>query len=162
LTERDTRILLTAGIAAGFGAVFGTPLTGAIFALEVLTIGRMSYESLLACLIASVIGDYTTSAWGIRHTHYHIGALAHVADHGGRTVDWLVVAKVGLGGAAFGLTSVLFAELTHSLQRIFKRTIRWPALRPATGGVIVILLVWLTGSTDYLGLGVIADPHHPG
>src|SRR5882757_6061358 len=59
LNEKDTRIILIAGIAAGFGAVFGTPLTGAIFAMEVLTIGRIQYNALLPCLIASIIADVT-------------------------------------------------------------------------------------------------------
>ena len=57
LSNHDLRILLMAGVAAGFGAVFGTPLAGAVFAMEVLAIGRMSYESLVPCLAASVIGD---------------------------------------------------------------------------------------------------------
>ena len=57
------------GIAAGFGSVFGTPLTGAIFAMEVLAIGKMNYQALIPCLIASIIGDQVTTAWGITHTH---------------------------------------------------------------------------------------------
>ncbi|MEN9378283.1 MAG: hypothetical protein RL710_3440, partial [Pseudomonadota bacterium] len=41
LRKEDRRILLMAGIAAGFASVFGTPLAGAVFALEVLAIGRL-------------------------------------------------------------------------------------------------------------------------
>jgi len=65
LTDGDMRMILTAGVAAGFGAVFGTPLTGAVFAIEVLTIGRLKYDALLPALIASIIGDITVAAWGI-------------------------------------------------------------------------------------------------
>jgi H+/Cl- antiporter ClcA len=72
LSPSDMRILLTSGIAAGFGAVFGTPLTGAIFAIEVLTIGRMSYQALIPCLIASIVGDQVNTAWGVGHTQYHV------------------------------------------------------------------------------------------
>lgn len=57
LSRKDTRTLLVCGIAAGFGGVFGTPLAGAVFALEVLAVGRMSYDALIPCLIAAVIGD---------------------------------------------------------------------------------------------------------
>lgn len=53
LSTADVRILLMCGVAAGFGSVFGIPLTGAIFALEVLSIGRVNYRSLIPCLMAS-------------------------------------------------------------------------------------------------------------
>ena len=62
LSPADVRILLMAGIAAGFGAVFGTPIAGAIFALEVLSIGRMQYEALLPCLMAAIAGDWSCHA----------------------------------------------------------------------------------------------------
>jgi H+/Cl- antiporter ClcA len=171
LKPRDVRTLLMAGIAGGFGAVFGTPLTGAIFAVEVLAIGRMSYEALVPCLIASVVGDGVCTAWNIdwghvhfhvRHTTYHIGAFAHLAlVHHAPGLNWLLLGKVAVAAAAFGLASVLFAELAHGLQWIFKRAVPWPVLRPAVGGAIVIALAFLVGS-DYLGLGVASDPHHPG
>ena len=74
--DRDSRrIVLMAGIAAGFASVFGTPLAGAIFALEVLAIGRMRYDALWACTAAAVIGDQTTLLWGIQHIPYAAGAI---------------------------------------------------------------------------------------
>ncbi|QDU27479.1 H(+)/Cl(-) exchange transporter ClcA [Anatilimnocola aggregata] len=160
--SEDARLLLMAGIAAGFGAVFGTPLTGAIFALEVLALGQMNYRAMLPCLIASIVGDYTTSAWGIGHTHYSIHALTQVGliEHAPR-LNWWLAGKVTIAAACFGLCSVLFAEFAHSLHHWFKRTIRWPALRPLVGGLIVIALVWTVGNRDYLGLGVNADPATP-
>lgn len=161
LNEIDTRTLLMAGIAAGFGAVFGTPLTGAIFALEVLAIGSVSFQSIVPCLIASIVGDYVTTAWGIRHTHYTIGSLVHLGlVHGAPGMSWLMLGKVAIAAVAFGLTSVVFAELAHSLHRIYKWVMPWPAFRPAIGGILVIALALMVGP-DFLGLGVIADPHFP-
>ena len=142
------RMLLMAGIAAGFGAVFGTPLTGAIFAMEVLAVGKIGYEALLPCLISSVIGDWTCTAWGIGHTSYHI-ELSHL-PHLSLELVW----KVSLASVAFGLASLLFAELAHGLHYSFKKLVPSPALRPALGGCIVIALVYLVGCRDYLGLGV--------
>src|SRR3954462_6518832 len=72
LKHRDKRILLMCGMAAGFGAVFGTPVTGAIFAMEVLAIGRIKYDALIPCFIASVIADIACAAYGIHHTQYRI------------------------------------------------------------------------------------------
>jgi H+/Cl- antiporter ClcA len=59
-----TQLLLMAGVAAGFGAVFGTPFAGAVFAMEVLLIGRLRYEALIPCLFASLLADWTCQAWG--------------------------------------------------------------------------------------------------
>lgn len=157
LDPEDTSILLTTGIAAGFGAVFGTPLTGAIFALEVLSIGRMSYRALLPCLIASVIGDLTVSAWGIHHTAYHIAPLA---ASGFAHLNAMLLAKVVVGAAAFGFASVLFAETTHSISRVFKRAVRVPYLRPVIGAGVLIALTLLVGSRDYLGLSVTSPDSH--
>jgi H+/Cl- antiporter ClcA len=158
LSSIDTRTLLMAGIAAGFGAVFGTPLAGAVFAMEVLAVGRMSYDALIPCLMAAVIGDWSCVAWGIHHTQYFISATA--PEPVGLTMDWLLTAKVALAAAAFGLVSVMFAELIHSINHIFKRTIAHPVIRPVVGGLMVIALVYLVGTRDYLGLGVSSpDPH---
>ncbi len=163
LSQRDTRVLLMAGVAAGFGAVFGTPLTGAVFALEVLAIGRLTYESLAPCLIAGIVGDWTTGAWGIKHSQYHITGIAQAGlIETAPALNGVLVVQVMIAAAAFGLASVLFAELVHSLQRIFQRLMPWPAIRPAFGGAIVVALVFWLGTTDYLGLGVTADPRHPG
>jgi len=162
LGEEDIRILLMSGVAAGFGAVFGTPLTGAVFALEVLTIGRLNYQALIPCLIASIIGDQANSAWGIGHTHYHIVVTERIASvSAGATLDWLLTGKVAIAAIFFGLASVLFAELTHAIQWACKQAISRPWLRPAIGGCVVIVLVWLLGERDYLGLGVAANPHDP-
>jgi H+/Cl- antiporter ClcA len=155
------RILLMAGIAAGFGAVFGTPLAGAVFALEVLMIGRIEYEALLPALIAAVAGDWTCHAWGIEHTHYRIAYLASAASPAAffHLDGWLLL-KVAIASAAFGWVSTAFAELSHRLGATLKRLIPYAPLRPVVGGVLVIALVFIVRSNDYLGLGVSSpDPH---
>jgi H+/Cl- antiporter ClcA/PII-like signaling protein len=159
--EIDTRTLLMIGIAGGFGAVFGTPLTGAIFAVEVLAIGLVDFQSMLPCLIASVVGDWTTQRLGIRHTHYDIVAISHLnLVHAGSQLSWLLLGKVAVAAVAFGLASVVFAELAHGLHRAFKWAIPRPIFRPALGGVIVIALAFWIGP-DYLGIGVTPDPRFP-
>ena len=152
LSPVDLRTLLMAGVAAGFGAVFGTPIAGAVFAMEVLAIGRMEYESLIPVLFASLLADWTTSAWGIHHTAYEI-SLA-VPDRDSLPFDLALMGKVVIAGAAFGLVSILFAELTHGLGRLFRRIVGSPLLRPAVGGAIIIALTYTLGTRDFLGLGV--------
>jgi H+/Cl- antiporter ClcA len=157
LSPETTRVLLMAGIAAGFGSVFGTPLTGAIFAMEVLVIGRMQYDALIPVLVASVVGDLTCSRWGIHHAVYHIG----FADSAGvaHLLDGALLGKVVLAAIAFGLVSQFFAELTHAIKKQFTRFIPYPPMRPVVGGLLVIGLVFAVGTRDYLGIGVTSpDP----
>ncbi|HEX4071994.1 MAG TPA: voltage-gated chloride channel family protein [Planctomycetaceae bacterium] len=162
ISNHDLRILLMAGVAAGFGAVFGTPLAGAVFAMEVLAIGRMSYESLVPCLAASVIGDVTVRAWGIGHSHYYITSVVSSAGLTAHSpLSFPLMFKVIVAAVAFGLAAVLFAELTHRLHRLFATILPWPVVRPVLGGVLVIALVYALGTRDYLGLGTNADPATP-
>lgn len=162
IREKDVPTLLMVGVAAGFGAVFGTPLTGTVFALEVLALGRLSYTAIVPCLIGGIVGDQACTAWHIQHTQYRVAAfMPAVANHAVAPLEWSLAAKVTLAAIAFGLASVLFAELVHFFQWLFRSLIRRPMFRPAVGGVIVIALVYLVGTRDYLGLGVVPDPASP-
>ncbi len=150
LDPAAVRILLMAGVAAGFGSIFGTPVAGAVFALEVLVVGRIQYDALIPCLFASLVADWSCRAWGIGHTHYLVNTVGALTDH------WLM-GKVVLAAVAFGLVSYLFSTMSHRLGDAFKTHISRPELRPMVGGVLVIGLFFLAGTADYLGLGVLAE-----
>lgn len=154
--EKNHRLMLMCGIAAGFGAVFGTPLTGAIFAMEVLVIGRIQYGALIPVLVASVIGDATCTAWGIHHTVYHLEVPLSAGTHA--PFEAMLLLHVVMAGACFGLASLFFSELTHRLQRGFTRCFPQALWRPLVGGLIVIAMTWMLGTRDYLGLGVEPPP----
>ncbi len=152
LDAAEVRILLMAGVAAGFGSIFGTPVAGAVFALEVLVVGRVQYDALVPCFFASLIADWTCRAWGVGHTHYHVEVLS-----AGALPDPWLMGKIILASAAFGLAAVLFSTLSHRLGDAFKASIPRAELRPVAGGVMVIGLFFLAGTGDYLGLGVLGD-----
>lgn len=154
LESAEIRLVLMAGVAAGFGAVFGTPIAGAIFALEVLTIGRIQYEALIPCLIAAIAGDWSCHAWGIQHISYHIGFLSNQADATGFHLDARILLEVGIAGVVFGLVARLFADLSHGVQGLLKRAVPYAPLRAVVGGLVVIALVYALGTREYLGLGV--------
>ncbi|RYE36520.1 MAG: voltage-gated chloride channel protein [Sphingobacteriaceae bacterium] len=162
LKETEINILLTAGIAAGFGAVFGTPLTGAIFALEVLSIGQMKYHALLPALIASLVADITVSAWGVHHTAYHIDILTKTSYLWSNylNINLLLLAKVVLAAIIFGLASNMFSVLVHEIKAFFSNMISITWLIPFLGGLLIIGLTYLLGKPDYLSLGI--DAQYPG
>lgn len=149
LDPERTRLLLMAGVAAGFGAVFGTPFAGAVFAMEVLLIGRLRYPALIPCLFASLVADWTCQAWGVHHTPYLVAS-----PQGGRTFDPTLLGKVALIGIAAGFASALFSETIHFLQGCWKRWVPWAPMRPFLSGLLVIGLVAMMGTREYLGLGV--------
>lgn len=159
LPRSDIPTLLMSGVAAGFGGVFGTPVAGLIFALEVLALGKMSYVAILPCLIAAIVADQSCVAWGIQHTHYHVETRNPVGDMH-QFSGFLLLTKVVFAGIVFGLASRLFSESAHGFHHLFRTRIKSPEWRAAIGGVIIIGLVHLVGTRDYLGLGVSSsDPN---
>ena len=146
LSESDRRMMLIAAIAAGFGSVFGVPLAGCVFALEVQAVGRMRYDALVPALSASVVGDMVVRAVGVHHTAYPQIATA--------SVEPVLLLKVALAGLLFGLCSVAFCELTHGIERLCAATLNWPPVRPVIGGVAVVAMTYLVGNRDYLGLSL--------
>jgi len=125
LKHVDGRMVLMAGISAGFASVFGTPLAGAVFALEVLAIGRMRLDALLPCVIAAIVADQVGLLWGVQHTPYNVGLVPQI------TV-WLLAAML-VAGALFGLTAKLFADGTHALERCDEKAHRLCTVSPLAG-----------------------------
>lgn len=146
LKENDRKILLVTGVSAGFAAVFGTPLAGAVFALEVFIIGRMRFDAILPSFLAAIIADYVCIQWPVSHTHYAIPLVPDI------TVSYLLWAI--LAGIIFGLVALIFSKAIHFWGRFFKNFIIYPPLRPVIGGVVIALIVWAIGTTKYIGLGI--------
>ncbi|MBF5046632.1 chloride channel protein [Aggregicoccus sp. 17bor-14] len=140
------RELLAAGIAGGFGSVFGTPIAGVVFGLEVVSVGQVSYHALLPALVAAVVGDLVTRGVGIVHTAYPTPAPLPLAP--------LLLAKWLVFGVAVAAVTVAFVGLTHGLKRLAERHVPRQPLRMALGGAVLVLLWRGVGTGDYLGLGV--------
>ena len=146
LRPADRRMMLIAALGGGFGAVFGVPIAGCVFALEVQAIGRMRYDALVPALTASLVGDMVVRGLGVHHTP--------LPDLGDVDLTPALALKVAVAGIAFGLCGILFSESVHAVRNVAARRLAWVPLRPVVGAVAVIVLVWVVGTRDYLGLSL--------
>ena len=145
LPPAERRLLLMAGMSAGFAAVFGTPLAGAVFGLEVGRRGSMRYEAVLPSFLAAVLADYVTRAWGVGHTAYPVLLAPPISA--------LTLVSTLLLGVLCGLTARSFAGLTHAVGRWFGR-LSYAPLRPVLGGALVAGSMGGLGTMRYAGLGI--------
>jgi H+/Cl- antiporter ClcA len=143
---RDRMVVLICGISGGFASVFGTPLAGAIFGLEVYLMGKLRYNAILPSIITAIIADQVCTLWGIHHTSYSIGPIPNSSIYS--------IVYCLLAGVAFGLIARFFTWLTHRIGKFFKSKISYAPFRPLLGGIVVALGVILLGTTKYIGLGI--------
>jgi H+/Cl- antiporter ClcA len=143
-TDRKTLIIL--GISAGFASVFGTPLAGALFALEVLYFSKINYKSISLSFLTAYIAYFTVEFWHVKHTHYSIPIIPEISF---TVLFWIIPVSI-----IFGLAAMSFSRSTHFWGALFSKTISYPPLRPFIGGIILALAIYFVGTTKYIGLGV--------
>ena len=146
LDDSDRKTLIILGISAGFASVFGTPLAGAIFALEILYFSKISLKSSILSFLVAYAAYFTVEFWQVEHTHYQIPEIPEMSLH---LIPWIIVASI-----AFGLAAMLFSRTTHFWARLFAKTIEYPPLRPFVGGLVLVIAIYLMGTTQYIGLGI--------
>jgi H+/Cl- antiporter ClcA len=142
----ERRILLAAGAGAGFGAAIGAPWAGVIFGMEVIHVGRLRFFAIIECLIASQAGYFVTKLLHAPHTGY---AVPGVPDLSFQSILTSLIA-----GICFGLASVTFIRSTHFIEKLQKRFVKYPPLRPLVGGLVLVGLYFLEGSFRFTGLGL--------
>jgi H+/Cl- antiporter ClcA len=143
LNDEDRRRLVICGISAGFAAVFGTPISGALFGIEVLYLGRLDYSVIFPAIVAGIVA------------HLACGAKspfpALVPTLGGMSeVKIITIALVS--GAIFGLIALLLIESFRAAEHGLRRFSKHPYLIAASGG-IVLALTYLIAGTTFAGLG---------
>jgi H+/Cl- antiporter ClcA len=143
-SERKTILIL--GISAGFASIFGTPLAGALFALEVVYFSKINLKSIFLSFLVAYIAYFTVELYHVKHTHY---AIPFLPEHNFTTLFWVILVSI-----LFGLAAMLFSRSTHFWGHLFSKTISFPPLRPFVGGCFIALAVYFIGTTKYIGLGI--------
>ena len=143
--DKDMKIFLMAGMSAGFSALFGTPLTATVFAMEVATVGSMNYSALFPCAVAALSAKATASFLGAQAETFEVLS--------GISLDIRNIAGIVFLAALCGLLSILFCEMLHRTEHLAGK-ISSPYLRIFAGGCLIVLLSKLLNTTDYLGAGM--------
>ncbi|MFN3783328.1 MAG: chloride channel protein [Spirosomataceae bacterium] len=142
----NTSSFLRASIAAGFASVFGTPLAGILFALEVPQKGKMAISSLLPCIIAAFWADIVCHLWGASHAVYP--TLVYVP------LDIQTLGKLLLAGLCFAASSWLFIQLSEFIQNKANTFIPDKRFQPFWGGFILLVCFLIFPLSELQGLGL--------
>jgi H+/Cl- antiporter ClcA len=146
LDEKNTKIMIMCGMAAGFSSLFGTPLAATVFAIEVVTVGVVHYSALVPCAIASLTAFEVAHLCGGHAESFPVHNIPEFALKG--------ALLIGLLALLCALLSVVFCKTLHEAEHLYKKYIKNPYIRIFVGGVLVIILAKLLGTTDYLGGGM--------
>jgi len=146
-SKQDRKKLVICGISAGFATVFGTPIAGAIFGIEVLVVGAIMYDVLLPSFVAGFTAFFTAQYLGAHYTYYDISYFQHYF------IDLVLIAKVVTGGVFFGLVAYLIIATLKKTEDTVSRIPINPYLKALGGGLLLIALSLIVGD-HYFGLGL--------
>ncbi len=146
LDEHDGRIVVMCGMAASFSALFGTPLTAAVFAMEVVTVGRMYYAAMVPCLLSSYTAVLAAHGFGLHVIHGY-------PVHDALELDLLPILQTAAMGVLCAVLSIFFCKVMHAAPRLYARYLPDPLVRAAVGGALVLALTLLVGEQTYNGAG---------
>lgn len=143
--DNDHKKLVICGISAGFSTVFGTPIAGAIFGVEVLFVGSLLYEVLLPSFVAGIVGYQVSSALGVAYFYEPLNFIPHFTS--------AFFIKVCFAGIFFGVCSLILVEALRFFEKVSKKINLHDFYKALIGGSALAILAFLF-STHYLGLGL--------
>ena len=146
LEDHDHKVMIMCGMSAGFAALFGTPLTATVFAMEVVSVGLMQYAALVPCCVAALLAKETAEFVGAHGEHFALPAVT--------VFVWRSGALTVLLAFCCAAVSILFCMTLHYTEHLYKKWIPNEWLRIVAGGCLIILMTKLLGTTAYLGAGM--------
>ena len=146
LDAKDSRMMVMCGMAAAFSALFGTPLTAAVFAMEVVSVGVMYYAAMVPCMVSAMVALLLAQGLGLH------GQVGYVIGESAALAPGTMLRTAVLGGLC-ALASILFCKVMHAAPKLYARYIPNALLRAAAGGALVLALTLAVGSQTYNGAG---------
>lgn len=146
LDEKDERIIMMCGMAAGFSALFGTPLAAAVFAMEVCSVGVMYYAAIFPGMLSSLLATLVVRSMGGHPTAFTLQDIP--------PLQYNTIPRVLALGVLCAAVAILVCTAFGVSHRFFVRYIPKPYVRVAVGGALVVLLTVLTGTHAYNGAGM--------
>jgi len=146
LDAKDSRVMVMCGMAAAFSALFGTPLTASIFAMEVVSVGVMYYAALVPCVTAALVAFQVAQFCGLHSTvGYEMGEAAALTPG--------AMLQTAILGVLCAIVSIWFCKIMHMAPHLYEKYFPSTMLRVTVGGLLVLGLTLLVGSQDYNGAG---------
>ena len=145
LGEKDLPLATLCGMSGVFAALFGTPLTATVFALEVISVGVLYYAGLLPCITASLTGYYIATLMGVAPTRFAVAMPE---------LNWPTLGLVTALAVGCALVSILFCRGLHITEHAAACWMKNGFVRAAVGGAVIVLATVLLGTTDYNGAGM--------
>ncbi len=146
LSTSDMSIITMCGMSATFSALFGTPLTAAIFSVEVVSVGLLHPSALLPCLMASLCGFGLATVLGTPPTAFVVAEIP--------AASLLSIGQTIALGVLCAAVAIVFCGLMHTIGDLYQKHIPHLVLRGFVGGCVVLLLTLLIGNQDYNGAGM--------
>lgn len=146
LDENDKRIITMCGMSGAFAAVFGTPVTAAVFSIEVATVGNMYFSAFLPCIISAITGSRISILLGISPMKFTFTEIP--------AFDMMSILKIALLGVLTAILSIIFCTVMHKSEKIYSKVLPNKYIRITVAGAIIILLTLIVGSYDYNGTGM--------
>ena len=146
LDEKDKKIITMCGMSAAFSALFGTPVTAAVFAIEVVNVGVMHFSAIVPCAVSAIVGTKLAQILGVAPTAFLLSGIPEL--------DWLSISKVSVLSILCAILSVIFCVTMHKTEKLYSKFFPNRYVRVVVGGVLVILLTLIVRTHDYNGAGM--------
>jgi Chloride channel protein EriC len=146
LDEKDQKLIIMCGMSAAFSALFGTPVTAAIFSMEVISVGAMYYSALVPSVISALVGYCIAIRFGVEKTFFRLDLIPEI------TIASVV--RITILAVLCGLLSIVFCVVMHGFGKILKKAYPNKFIKILVCSAILINLTYFVGSADYNGAGM--------